>query len=195
VGHIGPPYIATLTLPGLTIGLPFWLFSTPLNVNYPSASCVSTPPQYHQPHIDVLPSSLVRSSSRSSSSSSEISITSNQVAKKKKKRKIKKKKNKIGGKIPNNTGHVGRNQPAIVHHVGSVDNVNKSTKTHCKTKFSCRICKSDHLIKDFPSITKVVEMWSQGSQPASSIVVAQASENPSTSDNQVGSKKGKVKTP
>jgi hypothetical protein len=27
-GNIGPPHIATLSLPGLTIGLPVWLFST-----------------------------------------------------------------------------------------------------------------------------------------------------------------------
>jgi hypothetical protein len=26
--NIGPPHIATLSLPGLTIGLPVWLFST-----------------------------------------------------------------------------------------------------------------------------------------------------------------------
>jgi hypothetical protein len=28
-GNVGPPYIATLTLPGFTVGLPVWLFSTP----------------------------------------------------------------------------------------------------------------------------------------------------------------------
>jgi hypothetical protein len=27
-GNIGPPYIATLSLPRFTIGLPIWLFST-----------------------------------------------------------------------------------------------------------------------------------------------------------------------
>jgi hypothetical protein len=27
-GNIGPPHIATLSLPNLTIGLPVWLFST-----------------------------------------------------------------------------------------------------------------------------------------------------------------------
>jgi hypothetical protein len=27
-GNIGPPHIATLSLPGLTIGLSVWLFST-----------------------------------------------------------------------------------------------------------------------------------------------------------------------
>jgi hypothetical protein len=52
VGHVSPPYISTLTLRGLTIGLPVWLFSTPVNVNAPSASSISTPPEDHQPHID-----------------------------------------------------------------------------------------------------------------------------------------------
>jgi hypothetical protein len=37
-GNIGPPYIATLSLPGLTIGLPVWLFPTPVISNLPSAS-------------------------------------------------------------------------------------------------------------------------------------------------------------
>jgi hypothetical protein len=37
VEHVGPPYITTLTLPSLTIGLLVWLFSTPMNVNVPSA--------------------------------------------------------------------------------------------------------------------------------------------------------------
>ena len=27
-GNIGAPYMATLSLPGITIGLPVWLFST-----------------------------------------------------------------------------------------------------------------------------------------------------------------------
>jgi hypothetical protein len=100
-GNIGPPHIATLSLPGLTIGLPVWLFSTQVIPNAVSASVVSTSPQEHQPHVDPSPSSPVRSSSPSSlarspsvssSSSSESSEASNSVNKKKKKRKNKKKK-------------------------------------------------------------------------------------------------------
>jgi hypothetical protein len=101
VGHVGPPYISTLTLPKLTIELPIWFFSTPVNVNPPSASSIITPPQDHQPFVYPLPSSPVGSSSRPSSLPSEIFATSNHVDKKKKKRKIKKKKNKIGGEISN----------------------------------------------------------------------------------------------
>jgi hypothetical protein len=100
-GNIGPPHIATLSLPCLTIGLLVWLFSTQVIPNAVSDSVTSTSPQEHQPHVDPspsspvrssLPSSLARSPSISSSSSSESSEASNSMNKKKKKRKIKKKK-------------------------------------------------------------------------------------------------------
>jgi hypothetical protein len=93
-GNIGPPHIATLSLPGLTIGLPVWLFSTQVITNVVSASVVSTSPQEYQPHVNPssslpiiysLPSSLARSSSISSSLLSERSPASNLVDKKKKK--------------------------------------------------------------------------------------------------------------
>jgi hypothetical protein len=102
-GNIGPPHIATLSLPGLTIGLSVWLFSTQVIPNAVSSSIVSTSPKEHQHHVDPSPSSPVRSSSPSSlarfpsvssSSSSESSKSSNTMNKKKKKRKIKKKKDK-----------------------------------------------------------------------------------------------------
>jgi hypothetical protein len=44
-GNVGPPHIATLSLPGITIGLPVWLFSTHVILNVASASVVSTSPQ------------------------------------------------------------------------------------------------------------------------------------------------------
>jgi hypothetical protein len=93
-GNIGPPHIATLSLPGLTIGLPVWLFSTQVISNVVSASVVNTSPQEHQPNVDPSPSSPVRPSSPSSlesspsvpsSLSSESSEASNLVNKKKKK--------------------------------------------------------------------------------------------------------------
>jgi hypothetical protein len=135
-GNIGPPHIATLSLPGLTIGLPVWLFSTQVIPNAVSASVTSTSPQEHQPHVDPSPSSPVRSSSPSSlarspsvssSSSSESSEASNPVNKKKKKRKIKKKKDKQGSKPPTTVKHVGK-QPVTVNRAGSVDDV-KITQT------------------------------------------------------------------
>jgi hypothetical protein len=92
--NIAPPHIATLSLPGLTIELPVWLFSTQVVPNVVSASVTSTSPQEHQPHVDpspsspiryYSPSSLARSSSISSSSPSERSQAGNLVDKKKKK--------------------------------------------------------------------------------------------------------------
>jgi hypothetical protein len=141
-GNIGPPHIATLSLPGLTIGFLVWLFSTQVIPNAVSTSVVSTSPQEHQPHVDPSPSSPVRSSSPSSlarlpsvssSSSSESSEASNLVNKKKKKRKNKKKKIKQGSKLPTTVKHVGK-QPVTVNHAGSVDDV-KITQTTCKPKY------------------------------------------------------------
>jgi hypothetical protein len=92
---------------------------------------------------------------------SEISATINWVdKKKKKKRRIKKNKNKLGGELPTTAGHIGSDEPTNFNHARSVDNVDKSIKTYRKPKFPCRICKGDHLLKDFLSIPKVVEVWS-----------------------------------
>jgi hypothetical protein len=122
-GNIGPPHIATLSLPGLTIGLLVWLFSTQVILNAVSASFVSTSPQENQPHVDPSPSSPVRSSSPSSlaryssissSSPSEKSKDSKSVDKKKKKRKNKKKKNKKGSKLPTTAKHVGKQPVTII---------------------------------------------------------------------------------
>jgi hypothetical protein len=122
LGHVGPPYIATLNLPRLTIWLLVWFFSTPMKVNAPSALYETTPPQDHKPHVDPLPSLPIGSSSCSSSSPSESSAASNQVDKKK--------KNKLGRKLPTIVVHVGSDQPSTIHHDKSVDNVDKYTKTH-----------------------------------------------------------------
>jgi hypothetical protein len=92
--NIGPPHISTLSLPGLIIGLPVWLFSNKVISNVASASIVSTSPQENQPHVDPspsspvissLPSSPVRSSFISSSLPSEISTANNPMGKKTKK--------------------------------------------------------------------------------------------------------------
>jgi hypothetical protein len=202
-GNIGPPHIATLSLPGLTIGLPVWLFSTQVIPNAVSALVVSTSPQEHQPHVDPSPSSPVRSSSPSSlarspfvssSSSSESSAASNLVNKKKKKRKNKKKKNKQGSKPPTTVKHVGK-QPVTVNRAGSVDDV-KITQTPRKPKYPCRLCKGSHLLKDCPGLPKVIEVWStHPRQPMSSAFEQHADDPPSTSHDTVGKKKSRVKFP
>jgi hypothetical protein len=202
-GNIGPPHIATLSLPSLTIGLPVWLFSTQVIPNVVSASVTSTSPQEHQPHVDPSPSSPVRSSSPSSlprspfvssSSSSESFESSNPVNKKKKKRKIKKKKDKQGSKPPTIVKHVGK-QPVTVNHVGSVDDV-KIAQTNRKPKYPCRICKGSHLLKDCPSLSKVIEVWSTSPfHSMSSSYEQHADDPPSTSHDIVGKKKSRVKFP
>jgi hypothetical protein len=121
--NVGPPYVAILSLPGLTIGLPVWLFSTQVIPNAASASVVRNPPQEHQPHVDPSPSSpvissspspLAKCSSVSSSSLSESFEASNLVDKKKMKRKNNKKKNKQGSKLPITARHVGNNQLLLI---------------------------------------------------------------------------------
>jgi hypothetical protein len=201
--NIGPPHIVTLSLPGLTIGLLVWLFSTQVISNATSASVVSTFPQEHQPHVDPSPSSpvissspssLARSSSVSSSSSSERCKASNSVDKKKKKMKIKKKKNKQGSKLPTTVGHVGK-QPITINRTGSVEDA-KITQTTRNPKYPCRLCKGSHLLKDFPSLSKVIEAWSTcPHQLVSSASKQHADDLPSTSQDTVGKKQSIVKFP
>jgi hypothetical protein len=199
--NIGPPYITTLSLPGLTIGLPEWLFSTSVILNAASALVLSTSPQEHQPHVDPSPSSLVRSSSPyslaryssvSSSSSSESSEASNLVDKKKKKMKIKKKKNKQGYKLPTTARHVGK-QPVTINHAGSVDDA-KITQTTHKPKYPCKICKGIHILKDYPGLSKVIEACSTCPRhPMSSASEQHVDDLPSTSQDTVGKNKSRVK--
>jgi hypothetical protein len=202
-GNTGPPHITSLSLPGLTIGLPVWLFSTKVIPNAVSASVTSTSPQEHQPHVDPSssspirsssPSSLARSSSISSSLPSEISQAGSLMDKKKKKRKNKKKKNKQGSKLPTTVKHVGK-KPVIVDHAGSVDDA-KKTQTTCKPKYPCRLCKGSHLLKDCPGLPKVIEVWStHPDQPMSSASEQHADDLPSTSHDTIGKKKSRVKFP
>jgi hypothetical protein len=202
-GNISPPLIATLSLLGLTIGLPVWLFSTQVIPNAVTTSVVSTSPQEHQPHVDPSPSSPVRSSSPSSlarspsvpsSSSSESSEASNLVNKKKKKRKNKKKKIKEGSKPPTTFKHVGK-QPVTVTRAGSVDDV-KITQTTCKPKYPCRLCKGSHLLKECRGLSKVIEAWSTHPCQPTSLASEQHADKPlSTNHDTVGKTKSRVKFP
>jgi hypothetical protein len=194
-GNFGPLYIATLSLPRLTIGLPVWLFSTPVISNPPNVSTtpnnldVSTPPT-HQYHVDFFPSSPIKSPSISPSSPSEISKASSQVDQKKKKQKEKKKKSPKKTKAPT-TSDVGSKQPTTVNSTGSVDEVNKIKMKNLKPKFPCSLCKGDHFLRDFPGLIKVLEMWSS----TSSAPAGYAGDAPSTSDVKVGKKKKTIKFP
>jgi hypothetical protein len=194
-GKFGPPYVATLSLPGLTIGLPVWLFPTPVIPNPPNVSVapntldVNTPPT-HQPNVEFSPSSPIKSPSISPSSPSESSKASSQVDQKKKKQKEKKKKSPKRTKAPT-TSNVGSKKPVTVNSTGSVDEVNKIKRKNPKPKFPCSLCKGDHFLRDCPGLTQVLEMWSS----TSSASVDHVDDTPSTSDVQVGKKKKIVKFP
>ena len=90
---IGPLFIATLNIPGLTIGLPVWIFN-PVILVTPNVSNVASPPGEDRPQPNPSPSSLVVASSLPSSSLDQSSMVSIHVDKKKKKGKAKKKKDK-----------------------------------------------------------------------------------------------------
>ena len=147
-GNVGAPYMATLSLPGLTVGLPIWLFSTSL-VPAVSTSGQSVPPpkQHHvDSKVDLSPS-LPVSTSSSSTLPGESLHSSNQVAKKKKKKTKKKKSPKGEAKSAATTS--------------SIAQVGPPSAPLRKVKFPCRLCKEDHLLRDCPGIPKILEVWSR----------------------------------
>ena len=91
-GNVGAPYMATLSLPGLTVGFSVWLFSTSVVSSIPPSVQPSPPPKQHHvdSKVDLSPYSPILSSS-SFTSPGEIMDSSNKVVKKKRKN-IKKKK-------------------------------------------------------------------------------------------------------
>jgi hypothetical protein len=79
----------------------------------------------------------------------------------------------------------------MVNSTGSVDEVNKIKMKNPKPKFPCSFCKGDHFMRDFPSLTHVLEVLSS----TSSASVSHVDDTPSTSDVQVGKKKKTIKFP
>jgi hypothetical protein len=101
-------------------------------------------------------------------------------------------KNKQGSKLPTTTRHVGK-QPVTVNRVGSVDDA-KTTQTTRKPKYTCRICKGIHILKDFPGLYKVIESRStHPHQPMSLASEQHLDDLPSTSQDIVGKNKSRVK--
>ena len=124
--------MATLSLPGITIGLPVWLFSTSVVQN------TVIPQQSNQQPNDTgvtpSPSTSFVSPSPSSSSLGETSDTKNQVTEKRKKGKEKKKKKSVkqGG-----------------NHTSSSENLHTEPS---KSKSPCIICKGNRFHQDFSCI-------------------------------------------
>jgi len=50
-GNTGDPYMATLSLPGFTIGLLVWLLSTHMVPNVQTTQSTSPRLEQHQPHV------------------------------------------------------------------------------------------------------------------------------------------------
>ena len=143
-GDVGPPLMATLSLLGLTIELPVWLFSSPVIPSTLVASNPNPSSQENQPHVDPSPSSPDVYSPVSPSSPIESCNTSSQVDKKKKKNK-----------------QTTKSQPITLP---SVDSVDLHTQRPRKPKFHCRLCKGDHLLKDCHDLVLVLQEWSKVSR-------------------------------
>ena len=90
---IGPAFIAPLNHPGITIGLPVWLFN-PVILVTPNVSNVTSPLREDRPQPNHDPSLMVEDSSLSSSLLDQSSTVSSKMDKMKKKGKGKKKKDK-----------------------------------------------------------------------------------------------------
>ena len=151
-GNVGAPYMATLSLPGLTVGLPVWLFSTSVVPNVPTTVQSVPPPEQHHvdSKVDLSPSSPVSTSS-SSTSPGESLDSSNQVAKKKKKKTKKKKSDKREAKA----AATASNAPPL----------DKPSNPPQKVKSPYMLCQGNHLLQDCLGIPKVLEVWSNGRPP------------------------------
>jgi len=132
-----------------------------------------------------LPSSSFVSSSPSSSSPGEIIGVSNQVAKNKKKGKKKKKKKK----------QIQQRDNQATIDLNAISEGKPYVKPH-KVRYSRKLCAGDHLLQSCLDIPQILEEWSSHLyHPMSSTSGDHVSDIPTTSDNKVHGKKGKVKFP
>ena len=180
IGNVGAPYMATLSLPGLTVGLPVWLFSPSLVPTISAVSSSVPPPEQHHvdPEVDLSPSTPT-SMSTSSTSPGESLDSSTQVAKKKKKKKTKKKKSTKGEDKSLVTTPSSPSSPPKVKSPSSPPR---------KVKFPCWLCKEGHILRDCLGIPRVLDVWSRDpAHPSSS------SESHGDATLSVGKGKGKWK--
>ena len=174
-GDIGAPHMATLSLPGLTIGLPVWLFSTSVVQN--TAIPEQSSQQLDDPRVTPLTSTSSNSSSLPSSLLDRAGKAKNQVhEKKKEKKKREKKKKELKMK--------GGNK--------SLSSENPHTAP-TRPKSPCVICKGDHYHRDFPCIPRILRDWS----PRLHNLVSSTSDNhventPSTSESEAHGQKRKI---
>ena len=177
-GNVGAPYMATFSLPGLTVGLLVWLFSTLVVPSVLSTVQPSPPPeQYHvASKVELSPSSPISSSSSSTLPRESLDF-SNQVAKKTKKKK--------SYKQEANTAAIAFKKPSLA----------EPSKLTRKVKFPCMLCKGIHLLRDCLGIPKVIDAWSDGHLPlllASGIHIGNTY---STSSGKTHKKQGTITNP
>ena len=124
-GNVGVPLMVTLNLPGFTLGIPVWLFSTPTILNAHGASQVRSLYQGHQ--NTASPSPVV---DYPSTSCGESTDTSNRQSKRSKRRRNRKKAYKQRGTRSTSASqvephhlasavHAGGTYPTSIGHVGS----------------------------------------------------------------------------
>ena len=169
------PYKATLLLLGLTIDFPIWLLSTSVvpSVMNPIPLSPSFESRHNDSKVEPMPSSPVSLSS-SPTSLGESSTSSNQETKKNKKKKSDKCKATCATIAP------------------SIPQVGTLPTPPWKVKFPCKLCKGDHLLRDYPGIPRTLEIWSHNlAHPSSSSEAHDDATLPTTS----GKKKGKIRFP
>jgi len=175
-GDVGAPHMATLSLPGLTIGLPIWLFSTSVVQN------TAIPEQSSQQLDDsrVTPQPSTSSNSSPPSSFDEAGKAKNEVPEKKKEKKKKEKKKK---------------QPKAKRGNQASSSENPHTAL-TRPKFPCVICKGDHYHRDCPCIPRILRDWSPHlHNPVSSTSGDHVESTLSTSESEAPGQKGKCKFP
>ena len=139
-GDIGAPYMATLSLLRITIGLPVWLFSTSIVQN------TIIPQQSNQKPDDTevvpSPSTSFVYPSPSSSSLGEASNTKNQVIEKNKKGK----ENILRDWSPCLHNPVSSTSDDHVESTPSTSE-NEVSGQKGKYKFPCKMCEGDHAVQ------------------------------------------------
>ena len=160
--------MATLLLPGMTIGLPVWLFSTSVVMN--TAIPEQSSQQLNDPKVIPQTSTSSNSSSLPSSSLGKAEKVKNQVPEKKKEKKKKEKKKK---------------EPKMKGGNKSLSSENPHTAP-TRPKSPCVICKGDHYHRDCPSIPQILRDWSPWlHNPVSSTSETHVESTPSTSGSEV----------
>ena len=138
-GDVGAPHMATLSLPGLTIGLSIWLFSTFAIQN--TVILEKSSQRLDDTKVTPQPSTSSNSPSPPSSSLDEAGKSKNQVTKKEKKGKEKKEKKKKEPKVKRG------------NYTSSSENPHTAPS---KPKSPCVIWKGDHYHRDFPCIPRIL---------------------------------------